>query len=63
MPTILSLHVCSFCFHVMKDSHHMIAGPVGVSICEECVKLCSEIIAEAKSKQAAKEAKDNEKEL
>lgn len=62
MPIISSLHVCSFCFHVMKDSHHMIAGPVGVSICDECVKLCSEIIAEAKRKEAAKEA-NHEKEL
>jgi ATP-dependent Clp protease ATP-binding subunit ClpX len=37
---------CSFCG---KDRDHvlrLIAGPDGVAICNECVSLCNEILAE-----------------
>jgi hypothetical protein len=36
---------CSFCGKVQKEVCKLIAGP-SVHICDECVKLCSGIIAE-----------------
>lgn len=36
---------CSFCGKTQKEVRKLIAGP-GVYICDECVTLCSEIIAE-----------------
>ncbi|MCR5690815.1 MAG: ATP-dependent Clp protease ATP-binding subunit ClpX [Eubacterium sp.] len=38
--------VCSFCGRSEKQVHKLIAGPGGVYICDECVDLCEEIIAE-----------------
>jgi len=35
---------CSFCGKNQKEVGKLIAGPA-VFICDECVKLCSEIIA------------------
>ena len=37
--------VCSFCQKANHEVRKLIAGP-GSYICDECVKLCSEIIAE-----------------
>jgi ATP-dependent Clp protease ATP-binding subunit ClpX len=37
---------CSFCGKSQHDVKRMIAGPRGVFICNECVALCNEIIAE-----------------
>lgn len=37
--------VCSFCGNSQKDVRKLIAGP-NVYICNECVQLCNEIIAE-----------------
>jgi ClpX C4-type zinc finger len=37
---------CSFCF---KSQHHvkkLISGPASIFICDECVSLCNEVIAE-----------------
>ena len=37
---------CSFCF---KSQHHvkkLISGPASIFICDECVGLCNEVIAE-----------------
>ena len=36
---------CSFCGLTTRRSHDMIAGP-GVSICDQCIELCNEIITE-----------------
>ena len=35
---------CSFCGKSEKETHRMIQGPGGVRICDECVRLCMEII-------------------
>jgi ATP-dependent Clp protease ATP-binding subunit ClpX len=37
---------CSFCGKRQDQVRRLIAGPGGVSICDECVKLCNEIIAD-----------------
>jgi ATP-dependent Clp protease ATP-binding subunit ClpX len=37
--------VCSFCGKPRDQVAHMIAGPK-VYICDECVELCNEILAE-----------------
>ena len=34
---------CSFCGKSQKEAKKLIAGP-GVYICDECIKLCSEVI-------------------
>lgn len=35
---------CSFCGKRREMGRHLVAGP-GVSICNECVKLCNEILS------------------
>ena len=35
---------CSFCGKSEKETHRMIQGPGGVRICDECVRLCMEIV-------------------
>ena len=37
---------CSFCGKTQDQVRKLIAGPVGVYICDECVELCSDIIEE-----------------
>jgi hypothetical protein len=37
---------CSFCGKAQDVVRRLIAGPGGVYICNECVNLCNEIIAE-----------------
>ncbi len=37
---------CSFCGKSQKEVGKLIAGPGGVYICNECVKLCNDIIEE-----------------
>lgn len=37
---------CSFCNKTQDQVRKLIAGPVGVYICDECVDLCSDIIEE-----------------
>jgi ClpX C4-type zinc finger protein len=45
---------CSFCRKTTDRVQHMIAGP-GVMICDECVDLCNDVIAEeSKAKAAAR---------
>ena len=36
---------CSFCGKSQKQASKLIAGP-GVYICDECIDLCNEILAE-----------------
>jgi len=37
--------VCSFCGKAQDQARRLIAGP-GVFICDECVQLCNEILAQ-----------------
>lgn len=37
---------CSFCGKYAKHVEKMVQGPHGVRICNECIRLCSEIISE-----------------
>jgi len=39
-------NVCSFCGKGRDRVQRLIAGPGGIFICDECVRLCNEIIAE-----------------
>lgn len=41
---------CSFCGKANAEVRHMIAGPNGVFICDECVAKCNEIIAKEEAK-------------
>ena len=43
---------CSFCGKRYEDVMHMIAGPSGVHICDECVALCMEILSETGERMA-----------
>ena len=38
---------CSFCGKSQEQVSKLIAGPGGVFICDECVRLCNEIIKES----------------
>ncbi|EWS81131.1 ATP-dependent Clp protease ATP-binding subunit ClpX [Brachybacterium phenoliresistens] len=51
---------CSFCGKSQKQVERLISGP-GVFICEECIELCNEIIAE--ENQAAQSTEDEQVEL
>ncbi len=39
-------YACSFCGKGREEVEHLIAGPQGVYICNECVTLCNAILAE-----------------
>jgi len=39
-------YACSFCGKGREEVAHLIAGPQGVYICNECVALCNAILAE-----------------
>lgn len=36
---------CSFCGKPKDDVQRLIAGPQGVFICDQCVRLCTQILA------------------
>jgi ATP-dependent Clp protease ATP-binding subunit ClpX len=40
------VHYCSFCNRPQHSVGRLIAGPGSVNICDECVELCREILAE-----------------
>ena len=42
----LGLQRCSFCHRSQDDVQRLIAGPDGVAICDECVRLCQEVLQE-----------------
>jgi ATP-dependent Clp protease ATP-binding subunit ClpX len=44
---------CSFCGKRSQEVRRMIAGPKGVIICNECVVLCTKLIAEEDAKSSA----------
>ena len=46
-------YVCSFCGRGQDEVQRLIAGPGSVFICDECVALCSAIIAEETEQQMA----------
>ncbi|MFM9372538.1 ATP-dependent Clp protease ATP-binding subunit ClpX [Streptomyces sp. Da 82-17] len=46
---------CTFCGKSQKQVRKLIAGPSGICICDECVGLCNELIAE-EAEEAAKGA-------
>lgn len=46
-------YVCSFCGRGQDEVRRLIAGPGTVFICDECVALCSAIIAEEVEQQVA----------
>jgi len=39
-------YACSFCGRDREEVAHLIAGPNSVSICNECVARCNELLAE-----------------
>lgn len=39
---------CSFCGKAKENTGFLMAGPSDVYICDDCVKLCTELIEEAK---------------
>ena len=45
-------HYCSFCGKNQEEINKLIAGH-GVYICDECIDLCNQIIAEEKTKDGA----------
>jgi ATP-dependent Clp protease ATP-binding subunit ClpX len=47
---------CSFCGKSQKEVKKLIAGPT-VYICDECIGLCNEIIAEEDDREAQKDSK------
>jgi RNA polymerase sigma factor (sigma-70 family) len=46
-------YACSFCAKDQHEVHRLIAGPGGVYICDECISLCNQIIAEEEAGLAA----------
>lgn len=48
---------CSFCGKTQKDVKKLIAGP-GVYICDECIDLCNDIIAEEREREVTTESGD-----
>ena len=43
--TTRRLHRCSFCYKTQDQVRRLVAGP-DVYICDECIKLCYDIIAD-----------------
>lgn len=42
---------CSFCGRKKSEVKVLIAGPESIFICDQCVELCSEIVAENKARE------------
>jgi len=42
---------CSFCNKGQEEVDRLISGPDGVFICDECISLCSEIVAEERTEK------------
>lgn len=56
----LPLLRCSFCGKTENQVHKLIAGPNGIYICDECVDLCDEILAEEEMENYYEEADESE---
>jgi hypothetical protein len=50
------LYHCSFCGKENRKVRRLIAGPNGVYICNECIALCNQIIAEVEQAEKDKGA-------
>lgn len=48
------LRYCIFCAKNQNEVEFFVAAPKAIHICNECVELCSDIIAAAKAKKLAK---------
>ena len=46
--------ICSFCGKHQDEVKKLVAGP-SVYICDQCIQLCNEIIADASAAEEAKE--------
>lgn len=46
-------YICSFCTRGQDEVQRLIAGPGSVFICDECVTLCTQIIAEERATKPA----------
>jgi hypothetical protein len=44
---------CSFCAKSEEDVKKLVAGPASITICNECVDLCHEIVHERPAEEAA----------
>ena len=55
-PSELDGRSCSFCSKPQEEVRKLIAGPGAVSICDECVELCSDIIEEDPAEERPSEA-------
>jgi ATP-dependent Clp protease ATP-binding subunit ClpX len=53
METETEVYRCSFCGKDRSEIGRMIAGPNRVYICNECVELCNQIIAQEDGKGAS----------
>ena len=51
-------YTCSFCKKTQTQVNRLIAGPEKVFICDQCVKLCSEMLSNSKSKELNKYSKE-----
>ena len=47
-------HVCSFCGKAQNQVKRLIAGPGRVFICDECVRLCQQIVTEERAPAESK---------
>jgi len=45
-PAAKKTSYCSFCFKSQHEVHKLISGPANIFICDECVVLCQEVIAD-----------------
>jgi hypothetical protein len=54
---------CSFCGHTQEEVERLVAGQEpGVFICNDCVKLCGDLLKEEEEVEEEKEAAEEEKE-
>lgn len=50
-----TIRICSFCGKRNEEVHRMVGGPppTRAIICDECIALCNQIIAEEEAKASA----------
>ena len=51
-PVPTKILYCTFCFKSQHEVRRLISGPFDIFICDECVELCNEYIADRKPKSA-----------
>ena len=51
-PVPTKILYCTFCFKSQHEVRRLISGPFNIFICDECVELCNEYIADRKPKSA-----------